>query len=57
MLRELLDEMRGERIACEARKIKDPQVISKSGKHKAQRTTLHDNAYCVIEKPLKYRSK
>jgi len=56
-LREACDELIGERIACEARKIKAPQVISKSGRHKAQRTVLHDNAYCVIEVPLKYRSK
>ena len=57
MVREFGDEMIGERIACEARKIKDPEVISKSGKHKAQRTILNNNAYCVVEKALKYRSK
>jgi len=38
--------IKGDRIIGEARKIYDIQVIVKSGRHKAQRVILKDNA-CV----------
>lgn len=46
--------IKGDRISCEARKISDVQVITKSGRHKAQRVILRDHAMCVIDKKLKF---
>lgn len=45
--------IKGNQIACEARKISKVQLISKSGRHKAQRIILKDNVECIIVKPLK----
>jgi hypothetical protein len=47
------DTIKGDRIIGEARKISDVKVIVKSGRHKAQRITLRDNAMCLIDKKLK----
>jgi len=44
----------GDRIIAEARKISDVKVIPKSGRHKAQRVILRDNAYCLIDKKIKF---
>ena len=38
------DKIKGYKILCEARQINNPRVISKTGRHKAQRTVLKDNA-------------
>lgn len=46
--------IKGDRIIAEARKISDVRVIVKSGRHKAQRITLKDNAMCYIDKKLKF---
>lgn len=48
------DGIKGATIIGEARKITDPVVISKTGRHKAQRVILKDNAFCRIAKKLKY---
>lgn len=48
------DIIKGDRIIGEARKISDIQVIVKTGRHKAQRIILRDNAMCYIDKKLKY---
>jgi hypothetical protein len=48
------DTIKGERIIGEARKISDIKVIVKSGRHKAQRIILRDNAMCMVDKKLKY---
>lgn len=48
------DTIKGERIIGEARKISDIKVIVKSGRHKAQRIILRDNAMCMLDKKLKY---
>jgi hypothetical protein len=48
------DIIKGDRIIGEARKISDIQVIAKTGRHKAQRIILRDNAMCYIDKKLKY---
>lgn len=48
------DIIRGDRIIGEARMISDIQVIVKSGRHKAQRIILRDNAMCLIDKKLKF---
>jgi hypothetical protein len=44
----------GDRIIAEARKISDIKVIPKSGRHKAQRVVLRDNAFCLIDKKIKF---
>lgn len=46
--------IKGNIIKCEARKIAKPIVINKSGRHKANKTTLRDNAICVIERELEF---
>ena len=46
------DSLHGYRIRAEARKISDPQVIAKTGRHKAQRVILTENAEAVIERKL-----
>lgn len=51
------DALRGDRIAINARQIDKPVVISQSHRHKAMALTARDNAYCVIELPLRARPK
>lgn len=46
--------IKGAIIVGEARKISDPIVIPKSGRHKAQRIILKDNAMCRISKKFKF---
>lgn len=46
------DALRANRIAASARDI-DPVRVAHRTAHKAQFTTLRDNAYCIIEMPLK----
>jgi len=48
------DTIKGDKIVAEARKITYPQVIVKSGRHKAQRIILKDNAMCRIAKKYKF---
>ncbi len=48
------DIIEGDRIIGESRKISDTQVIVKSGRHKAQRVILRDNAMCRIAKKYKF---
>lgn len=48
------DTLKGEIIVGEARKISDPVIIPKSGRHKAQRIILRNNAMCRIAKKFKY---
>ena len=48
--------IKGNQIACEARKIGKIQLITKSGRHKSQRIILKDNTECIIVKPLKMAS-
>ena len=51
---EIGDKIKGYRILCEARQIKPPKVIPKTGRHKAQRTILKDNAEVTILAKVKY---
>jgi hypothetical protein len=51
------DSIRGYRIRAEARKISDPRVIAKTGRHKAQRIILTENAEAIIERKLGWISK
>jgi len=46
--------IKGQTIVGEARKISDVRVIVKSGRHKAQRVILKDNAKCTIAKQYKF---
>jgi hypothetical protein len=46
------DTIHGYRIRAEARKSSDPHVIAKTGRHKAQRIILTENAEAVIERKL-----
>lgn len=48
------EAIKGDRIIGEARKISDIRVIVKSGRHKAQRIILRENAMCILDKKLKY---
>jgi hypothetical protein len=47
------DSLRGDKIAVSARNISPITVMKRTSSHKGQFTTLRDNAYCVIEVPLK----
>jgi len=50
------DTIVGDILVGEARSISKPHVIVKTGKHKAQRITLRENARCRIEKKLRFIS-
>ncbi|MGZ7120239.1 MAG: hypothetical protein ACXVH2_11070 [Methanobacterium sp.] len=41
-------------MIVEARRISDVKIIVKSGRHKAQRIILRDNAMCMVDKKLKF---
>jgi len=47
---EIGDSLHGHRIIDEARKVSDPVVIVKSGRHKAQRLVLTENALAIIDR-------
>lgn len=47
------DALRGDRIAVSARSISRITVINRTSSHKGQSATLRNNAFCVIEMPLK----
>lgn len=51
---EVGDEIKGDKIWCEARKVSKPFVIAKTGRHQAQRIILWENAHCVVEKRLRF---
>lgn len=46
--------IKGNIIVGEGRKISDVRVIVKSGRHKAQRVIIKDNARCRIAKKYKF---
>ena len=47
------DALRGDKIAISARSIDTVTVMKRTHAHKGQFAILRDNAYCVIEIPLK----
>lgn len=51
------DALRGDRVAINARRISDPQVINQSGEHRSRAVIARDNVFCVIEMPLSVRPK
>lgn len=54
---EVGDEIIGDKILCESRQISNVSLINKSGKHKAQRIVLKDNAKCRIMKKARFIGK
>ena len=46
------DSVRGYRIRAEARNVGDTQVIAKTGRHKARRVILTEDAEAIIERKL-----
>ena len=51
---EIGDTIIGDSLIAEARKISDVTVIVKSGRHKAQRIKLKDNAICIVDKKVHF---
>ncbi|MDO8647458.1 MAG: hypothetical protein Q7R70_03510 [Candidatus Diapherotrites archaeon] len=51
---EVGDCLKGDRIAAEARKLSRPRIVAKTGRHQAQQIVLWENAFCVIEKKLRF---
>ena len=51
---EIGDRLIGDTIICEARQIKVKSPINKSGRHKAQRIVLKDNAEAAITKKARF---
>ena len=47
------DTIKGDKILVESRKIAKIQVIHKTGRHKAQKTVLKDNAICIIDQEMR----
>ena len=48
------DVLRGEKIAVSASRIDVGTVMKRSHRHKGQFGTLRNNAYCVIEQPMRW---
>ncbi|MCR4369438.1 MAG: hypothetical protein NUV67_06040 [archaeon] len=51
---EVGDSVKGDLVLAQARKIKRPQVIVATGRHKAQRVILEENVFCVIRKKTRF---
>jgi len=51
---EVGDTIIRDKIIVEARKISEPIIIAKTGRHKAQRLVLKDNVTCIIDKKAKF---
>ena len=51
------DKLKGEKIRCEARKIKKIKPSPKTGRHKIQRAILKNNAECEIEIETEQKKK
>ena len=51
--RNIGDALKADKIAVEARSISSIRYGPRTGNHRGQFATLRDNAFCVIETPLK----
>ena len=51
--RNLGDALRADKIAVQARSIDRVSVTKRTHRHQGQFATLRDNAFCIIEIPLK----
>lgn len=56
IVRDLNDELEGEKVAFQARKVGDIKIIHATGGHKASRGSLEREVYCVIEKPTRLKN-
>lgn len=54
---EVGDSIHGHKIIAEARKISDPVVIVKSGRHKALRVILTENASATIDRKGRWQPR
>ena len=43
------DAIKGERVSCQARKLKHKKLIPMTGAHRGTRIILDGNVFCVIE--------
>jgi acyl-CoA synthetase (NDP forming) len=50
------DSIHGHKIIAAARKISDPVVIVKSGRHKVQRIILAENASAIIDRKGRWQA-
>ncbi len=48
------DALKADRIVASARKVTKPEVIVFSGRHRAMRVKLIENATAIIEKELRF---
>lgn len=51
--RNLGDALKADKIVASARRVNPVRVNHRTSKHRGQFIDLRDNAYCVIEIPLK----
>jgi hypothetical protein len=49
--------LKGDLLYAEARKVSKPKTVICSGRHKAQKIVLQENAFCVIRKKLRFLPK
>ncbi|MCR4335324.1 MAG: hypothetical protein NUV57_02185 [archaeon] len=54
ILYEVGDAIKGDLIVAEARKIKKPKIIVKTGRHKSQQIILEENVFCVVRKKTRF---
>jgi len=48
------DSLKGDLIVGRARKLSKPRIVVFSGRHKSQQLMLQENAFCRIEKKLRF---
>ena len=51
---EVGDAIKGDIISAEARNVSKPRIMARTGRHKAQLIILRENAFCAIEKKLRF---
>lgn len=51
--RKLGDSLRADKIVASARRVTTRRVARRTSRHKGQFIDLRDNAYCVIDIPLR----
>lgn len=51
--RKLGDSLRADKIVASARSVGTVRVATRTSKHRGQFVDLRDNAYCVIDIPLR----
>jgi hypothetical protein len=56
IVRDVHDEMEGEKVAFQARKVGTIKVVHATGAHNTNRGSLEREVYCVIEKPTRLKN-